>query len=157
MNLLVGIVSTLLLIYLVIKVHKITEDSKKIMGKQEDFNVQIERANTALADLGTKIADEGQQIRDFIEANPAVDTSALEDVVANLEGIGSSVEGIFTAPSTEAAGSGEAGGDASTGTAGNNPTSGGSGGDATGGPVDAGTGEQVPASSDGVDPFADDE
>lgn len=116
------------------------------MATQESFDAQIQRANAALQNIGTQIAAEGQEIRDFIAQNPSIDTSALEGVVANLETVGASVEGIFTAPESGAAGTGEAGGDASTGTTGDNPDAGGSGDSEQPGSVDSGSSEPDPAS-----------
>ena len=79
------------------------------MANQEEFDAQIARANAALENVGTAIATEGQQIRDFIAANPSVDTSALEGVVTNLEAVANSVAGIFEAPAGEITEGGEAG------------------------------------------------
>ena len=70
---------------------------KQIMSNQMEFDEKITRANTALDEVTVAISAEGQQIRDFIAANPAVDTSALDGVVTRLESVNESIGGVFEA------------------------------------------------------------
>lgn len=74
---------------------------KQIMSKQAQFDLQIGDINTKLDGIGSSIESERQQISDFIAANPAVDTSALQGVSDRLSTLGDSVGGIFE-PAAEA-------------------------------------------------------
>lgn len=69
------------------------------MGTQEQFDEKVAEINTKLDAIQTQISEEAQQIRDFIEANPGVDTSALDGVVERLDGL--NVSGIFDPPVQE--------------------------------------------------------
>jgi hypothetical protein len=72
-----------------------------IIMTQAEFDAQITRANEAIAAVGAAVAAEAQQIRDYIDANPSVDTTALTGVVDTLEGLATSVGDIFTPPVDE--------------------------------------------------------
>jgi hypothetical protein len=80
---------------------EIKEKLDTIMANQEDFDAQIARANAGIEAAVAAIAAEGQQIRDYIDANPSVDTSALEGVATRLETLSASVGGIFEPAPTE--------------------------------------------------------
>lgn len=70
---------------------------------QENFDLQVQVANEKLDDIATglttaqeAIAAEGEQIRQFIEDNPAVNTSALDGVVARLSSASETVATLAT-------------------------------------------------------------
>ncbi len=74
----------------------IRKETKKIMSKQEEFNAKVAAINEAITGLGNKIAEEGQQVRDFIAAlPPEVDTSALDGVAERLTALSAGVSEIF--------------------------------------------------------------
>ena len=74
----------------------IRKETKKIMSTQAEFNAKIEAVNAAITSLGSSIAAEGQQVRDFIAAlPPEVDTSALDGVAERLTGLADGVAAIF--------------------------------------------------------------
>lgn len=77
------------------QLEQIQEKLNKIMGLQEDFDAKINAANVALDEIALAVASEAQQIRDFIEAHPQVDTSALDGVLTRLEGVNESIGGVF--------------------------------------------------------------
>lgn len=91
---------------------RIEEKINTIMANQEEFDEKITQANEALDNVSTQltsvseaIAAESAQINDFILANPTLNTSALDGVVARLNstqettsGLAESVSGIFTPP-----------------------------------------------------------
>ena len=79
----------------------------QIMANQAEFDEQITTANAALDDIQQKVTAEAQQVADFIAANPQIDTSALTGVVNRLQGVGASVENVFTPPVTEPSSGGE--------------------------------------------------
>lgn len=65
------------------------------MGTQDTLNqlaTQVEEAKTTIT---TKIAEESQQVQDFIAAHPELDTAQLESAVAGLATLSDSVSGIF--------------------------------------------------------------
>lgn len=74
-------------------IDKIHRSLDKIMANQQEFDAQIARANAALDTISEQITAEAQQIRDYIDEHPDVDTTALEGVVARLESV--NVSGIF--------------------------------------------------------------
>lgn len=88
-----ALTNTIILVSFVIWLKDILET---IMATQAEFDAQLARMNTKLDALGTQISDEAQQIRDFIEANPDLDTTGLEAVVSRLDAI--DVSGIFEPP-----------------------------------------------------------
>lgn len=71
------------------------------MSTQAEFDAKITAANAALDAIGTSVTSEAQQIRDFIAANPSVDTSALDGVVGRLETVAGSVGAIFEPPAAD--------------------------------------------------------
>lgn len=71
----------------------------RIMANQEEFDAQVAALNTKLDGISTQIAAEAQQIRDFITANPGIDTSALDGVATRLDGL--NIGGIFEPPTEE--------------------------------------------------------
>ena len=93
---LTGILNTIL-----INNHQqLTEALNNIMANQAEFDAKITQANTALDEIAAAVAAETAQIQAFIDANPSVNTSALDGVVSRLEGVNESVAGVFepTAP-----------------------------------------------------------
>lgn len=82
-------------------VFQIKRSLKTIMGNQAQFDAQVATLNTKIDAVGEKVTSEAQQIRDFIAANPTVNTEALEGVAARLDNLGSSVAGIFEPTPTE--------------------------------------------------------
>lgn len=91
-----ALIAIILLVSIFNHLNHIRKETKKIMSNQTDFNAKIEAVNTALTSLGTKIADEGQQIRDFIAGLPdEVDTSALDGVLERLNTLSEGVSEIF--------------------------------------------------------------
>ena len=96
-----ALIALIVLISIYSHLNHIRKETKTIMSNQADFNAKIEAVNTALTNLGTKIADEAQQIRDFVAGLPdEVDTSALDGVLERLNALSESVGEIFT-PETE--------------------------------------------------------
>ncbi len=85
-------------------IDKIKENQKIIMSNQAEFDAQIQAANDKLDALGTAVQAEADQVKAFIDSQPAgVDTSALDGVVARLGAAADSVNNIFTPPATEPA------------------------------------------------------
>ncbi len=81
------------------KLEEITLRLEDIMGKQQEFDVKITRANARLDELSVQLANEAQEIRDYIDAHPEVDTSALDGVVSRLEALDPTT--VFTPPVEE--------------------------------------------------------
>lgn len=79
----------------------ITEELQKInrrldnMPTQADIDNLTAAVEAAKTEITTKIAEESQQVQDFIAAHPDLDTSALESAVAGLGSIGASVDAIM--------------------------------------------------------------
>jgi hypothetical protein len=69
-----------------------------IQMSQEEFDQKIGQIHERFDGVTAAIAAEGQQIREFIAANPSVDTSALQGVLDRFEGLDTSVSDIFTPP-----------------------------------------------------------
>lgn len=65
------------------------------MATQEQINTLTAAVEAAKTEITTKIAEESQQVQDFIAAHPDLDTSALESAVAGLGAIGASVDAIM--------------------------------------------------------------
>lgn len=69
---------------------------RRLQMSQADFDAKIDAANEALDAIAEAIEAEADQIADFIAALPeAVDTSALDGVVARLNGVAASVSAVF--------------------------------------------------------------
>lgn len=83
------------------QLNEIQETLEIIMGNQAEFDAKITAANTALEGITAAIAAEAAQIAEFIAANPAVDTSALDGVVTRLESVGTSIGSVFEPPVVE--------------------------------------------------------
>lgn len=65
------------------------------MATQEQLDALTAALEVAKTEIVTKVAEESQQVQDFIAAHPDLDTSALESAVSGLAGIGASVDAIM--------------------------------------------------------------
>lgn len=93
--LIIGLITFIMLVSIFSNLNQLRKETKTIMGNQADFDAKIASADTKLDSLSEQIAAEGQQVRDFIAANPSVDTSALDSVVSRLDDLGGGIGSIF--------------------------------------------------------------
>lgn len=71
------------------------------MSTQAEFDQKISAAVAALDASSDAILAEAQQIREYLEANPSIDASALDGVVTRLEAQAAAVSGVFEPPVVE--------------------------------------------------------
>lgn len=72
------------------------------MPTQEEFDAQVQKISDKLTEIPGLIANETQQVKDFIASHPELDTSALEGVTDNLDKIVNSIPSVFPdAPASE--------------------------------------------------------
>ena len=103
-----GLTAVVLLISIFSNLNQLRKETKLIMSNQTDFNEKIDRANVALESIAVSVTSEAQQIREFIASlPPEVDTSALDGVIARLEGVAGSVGTIFEPTADEDGGGDE--------------------------------------------------
>lgn len=65
------------------------------MATQADIDALTASVQASTAAIVTKIEEETQEVKDFIAANPSIDTSALSNAVAGLESIAADVDNIL--------------------------------------------------------------
>jgi len=94
--LIVALVAIGLLLSIFNQLRQLNRRTKIIMKTQEEFDAQIAAMKESLDAIPAAIEAEGQQIRDFIAANPGLDTSALDGVVERLGGVAESIGTVFT-------------------------------------------------------------